>query len=35
MQADKILNKKFNFTMPLIKDYEGDDGFYHIQLFQS
>ena len=26
-----LLNKDFKFTMPLIKGYDGDDGFYHIQ----
>ncbi|BDZ68591.1 hypothetical protein [Methanobacterium ferruginis] len=26
-----LLNKNFSFTMPLIKGYTGEDGFYHIQ----
>lgn len=26
-----LLNKKFAFTMPLLKGYDGDDGYYHIQ----
>lgn len=33
IMTDDLLNKKFKFTMPLIKDYEGaegDDGYYHI-----
>jgi len=28
----EILNKDFKFTMPLIKDFTGDDGYYYIDL---
>ncbi|MDY9922785.1 hypothetical protein [Methanobacterium sp.] len=26
-----LLNKEFEFTMPLVKSYDGDDGYYHIK----
>ncbi|MEN6620856.1 MAG: hypothetical protein ABFD50_04850 [Smithella sp.] len=31
IMKNALLNKGFEFTMPLIKGYEGGDGFYHIQ----
>jgi len=31
IMKNALLNKDFNFTMPLIKGYEGDDGYYHTQ----
>lgn len=31
MKNAMILNKDFNFVMPLKKGYDGDDGYYHIQ----
>ena len=30
MTGMRLLNKGFQFIMPLMKGYEGDDGFYHI-----
>jgi hypothetical protein len=31
IMKNALLNKDFKFTMPLIKGYDGDDGYYHIQ----